>query len=443
MQVASFVGVLPVLLSVVAIPSVAAGGSQSHALARPSAVIWDAATDGKTAGSKTIGVEGKKRDKLTRSERADVTQWALQQGVPAEEMISAYEGIPQFTAMAAQIEAAKPNSFAASGIEWVGTDAKPWIVFTDRPDSQVLTQLQSLSTEVEVEWGAPASKQELETISAELLQNLSLQYKGNATTSIDTNDWSVTVTTDNNSVVQDAHLQSATKAAGEVAADPLQGPDGSPRPPISIIHTTADLDGTNVQATVQGGRNLNLISNNTASCTASFTAVRNGVQGVLTAAHCPNDLRYTDKLGVIKYVATAANSTNGMNDFQFHKTLSGNSTNAQFKASSTGDRTVKAVSNPSNGQIVCKWGRTSGYGCATVAQSGYCVTYSGIGTYCGLVAVGGNITAPGDSGGPWFFGNTATGGHTGTANIVPFANLVSVFTEISRVGKVSASVKVG
>lgn len=155
--------------SVATLPSVAAGGSQSHALARPSAVIWDAATDGKTAGSKTIGVEGKKRDKLTRSERADVTQWALQQGVPAEEMISAYEGIPQFTAMAAQIEAAKPNSFAASGIEWVGTDAKPWIVFTDRPDSQVLTQLQSLSTEVEVEWGAPASKQELETISAELL----------------------------------------------------------------------------------------------------------------------------------------------------------------------------------------------------------------------------------------------------------------------------------
>ena len=114
-----------------------------------------------------------------------------------------------------------------------------------------------------------------------------------------------------------------------------------------------------------------------------------------------------------------------------------------IRVTSSTDRVVRDVANPSVGQVVCKWGRYSGYGCGTVAFTNRCYTYSGEGTFCGLVAIGSSITLGGDSGGPWFFGNTATGGHTGLALFVPFAAPVSVFTEISRVGKGNASVKGG
>ena len=403
-------------------------------------VVWQPEVPGV---AKHAAIHGRgPRHKLSRAEAEDVAQWASQEGVDVGRALVQYEPVPRFTHVAAKLQAENPETFVDSGVEWIDGDVEPWLTFTDRPDARTVARIQSLPVSVDVMWGAPASKQELEAISGQLLESLAAYYPGDAATSIDRASWSVTVTTDDDAMITDAQLQSAVADAGATAESPVEGPDGQPRPPVTIFHATDELDESALQATVQGGRNMNAISDNAAVCTAGFTAVRNGQAGLLTAAHCPNQLRYGNDKGIIEYTATAADSPGGRNDFQFHRTLSGNSTNAQFRVTSSTDRVVRRVSNPSNGQIVCKWGRFSGYGCATVSSTNRCYTYPGEGTFCGLVAVASNITLGGDSGGPWFFGETATGGHTGLAAIAPFAYPVSVFTEISRVGKVDASVKV-
>jgi hypothetical protein len=63
------------------------------------------------------------------------------------------------------------------------------------------------------------------------------------------------------------------------------------------------------------------------------------------------------------------------------------------------------------GDYICKYGRTSGYGCGYVYRASVSVTFDGI-THRRLVAIRGYFTEGGDSGGPWFLVNNAIGIHS-------------------------------
>ncbi|WP_377322167.1 hypothetical protein ACFJIY_22810 [Pimelobacter simplex] len=181
----------------------------------------------------------------------------------------------------------------------------------------------------------------------------------------------------------------------------------------------------------RGGRALRLASDGTFVCTGGFTAMRNGVLGLITARHCPNGLTY-NRNPILTFVTGASTTaTGGVIDLQFHRFDAGTEVDPVFRASgrtASDDRTVRAVANAPVGSGVCAWGAAGGYDCARVDQVNVCRNGFGDGVdRCGLDRATSEITVAGDSGGPWFFGDTARGTLTGAINGHDY------FTRIGRV----------
>lgn len=164
------------------------------------------------------------------------------------------------------------------------------------------------------------------------------------------------------------------------------------------------------------------------TCTTGFSVARNGVYGFVTAGHCANARDYQEpESGGLRYDAPyQAQHRGDWGDFQWHTTP--HAEYAEFYTSNTGYRPVNGYDGSiSEGDYVCKYGRTSGYGCSDVYRVNVTVTVDGI-TYRRLVAVEDYITEGGDSGGPWFLVYDATGVHKGYTTI--WFNKRSIFSPI-------------
>ncbi|MGH3734749.1 MAG: S1 family peptidase [Micromonosporaceae bacterium] len=152
-------------------------------------------------------------------------------------------------------------------------------------------------------------------------------------------------------------------------------------------------------------------------CTTGFSVARNGVYGFVTAGHCANARDYQEpQSGGLRYDAPyRAQHRGDWGDFQWHTTS--HAEYAEFYTSDTGYRPVNGYDGSiSTGDYVCKYGRTTGYGCSDVYRVNVTVTVDGF-TYRRLVAVEDYITSGGDSGGPWFLVYDATGVHKGYTTI--------------------------
>jgi streptogrisin C len=166
------------------------------------------------------------------------------------------------------------------------------------------------------------------------------------------------------------------------------------------------------EETVKGGKQF-YDPNGNDNCTTGFTARRNGVLGVVTARHCPDNLQYVGVPGVTTFVANASNSANGIIDLQFHRTNAPHNTVAKFRYGGPDDEaTVLNVLNPVDNQTVCVHGIQTQNACSEVLNPNTCFDATTSLTYCGQVIMKDWITGGGDSGGPWFFLNTAFGIHS-------------------------------
>lgn len=130
----------------------------------------------------------------------------------------------------------------------------------------------------------------------------------------------------------------------------------------------------------------------------------------MTAGHLSNCLKYSTTNLTFK-----AEKDTGDTDAQWHETP-GLSDPPRFWATPTELRYVEALRTYAsivNGQLVCKNGRSTGYGCGTVESK----TADPDGPFGPHTAVfvrvqacsSPDIAAPGDSGGPVFWGTTAIG----------------------------------
>ncbi|KRA39101.1 MULTISPECIES: hypothetical protein [unclassified Nocardioides] len=176
-----------------------------------------------------------------------------------------------------------------------------------------------------------------------------------------------------------------------------------------------DAESRNLLAnTVIGGRDL--WSGGLVQCTGGFTAVRNGVRGMVTARHCPDTMTYRNVAGIIQYVDHADPSGTDVVDLQFHRTLSGHTTDNRFQWSETTTdlRSVLSWANPVDNQFVCANGILSGFDCTNVDDPDTCFSAdwpgpTGIVQICRIATTTTNIIDHTDSGGPWFSANTAIG----------------------------------
>lgn len=149
---------------------------------------------------------------------------------------------------------------------------------------------------------------------------------------------------------------------------------------------------------------------NLRGCTAGFTITRRGGRspGIMTARHCP-DVSWYDgsRLRERKETPDAGG------DIESYLG-SGDITN-RLRYDWGKFRNIEKRRNPSKGNVVCKFGITTGHGCAEViAISRTIKTNSG--NFGKQIVTDKKITAPGDSGGPWFWSTTAMGIHSSSSD---------------------------
>ncbi len=135
------------------------------------------------------------------------------------------------------------------------------------------------------------------------------------------------------------------------------------------------------------------------TCTSGFS-VRNPswTKGITTAGHCSNSQSYN---GVNLPFQSGTPDSGGIYDIQWHTAPGFTVRNLIFDG--TYNRyiySVKFRSSQSVGEWVCKYGKSTGYACGTIATT----SQDGVN-----VRVDNMTVIPGDSGGPWFWNNTAYG----------------------------------
>lgn len=183
--------------------------------------------------------------------------------------------------------------------------------------------------------------------------------------------------------------------------------------PVRVV--VNDLIETNLE--VDGGGRVSGISGVTGRhnvCTSGFV-VTDGVRtGIVTAAHCPDELTYEDRDGNALPLPFAGQWGLGYQDVQVN--LSNEASEPLFY-SNRGAGTLRRLvswrnaSSTRAGEFVCHYGESSGYSCAIVELTDYAPPGDLCGGPCSptWVTVKGPSCIPGDSGGPIFSGGIAFG----------------------------------
>ncbi|HVM37702.1 MAG TPA: hypothetical protein VM265_04875 [Sphingomicrobium sp.] len=168
---------------------------------------------------------------------------------------------------------------------------------------------------------------------------------------------------------------------------------------------------------VQGGARitgLDPLSGRRQSCTTGFVVEKQGRTGIVTAAHCPDDVTYRDHDGVEVPLEFAGGWGVGHQDVQVHVTSLAREPifyadrRQGLARRLTGARPLQSTRA---GDTVCKWGESSGYSCAEIEFTDFAPPGDLCAGLCAPVWV--SVTGPqcqaGDSGGPVFRGTIAFG----------------------------------
>lgn len=177
------------------------------------------------------------------------------------------------------------------------------------------------------------------------------------------------------------------------------------------------VDRPEVDSAVEGGARVVGVSpadGRRYACTTGFVVTDGAQGGIVTAAHCPDELAYIDQGGREVPLRYVDGWGWGHQDVQLH--LATDPLRPFFFAD-----TAKTLSRPVTGarprqslragDFVCHRGERTGYSCAEVELTDFAPGGDLCGGACTptWVTVGGPICRSGDSGGPVFIGTTALG----------------------------------
>ncbi len=187
---------------------------------------------------------------------------------------------------------------------------------------------------------------------------------------------------------------------------------------IRIVgHPDLDMAAPVGAVTVQGGARVVGISpadGRRYACTTGF-AVTDGTQtGIVTAAHCPDQLDYIDPVAGRTSLTFVGQWGWGYQDVQLHTTAApvvGLFHADAAKALSRPVTAVRSRASTRSGDIVCHRGERTGYSCATIELTDFAPAGDLCGGACtpSWVTVTGPTCKNGDSGAPVFLGTTAFG----------------------------------
>ena len=168
---------------------------------------------------------------------------------------------------------------------------------------------------------------------------------------------------------------------------------------VSLSVVQRDLGGLDSGSEHMGGETLG-------SCTSGFNVKVNGVRGIATAAHCPDNL--SDDGDAL----TFQDKHHGrFGDVQWHTgpdTMGHSFYAGSISVHETNQRHVTSVGTARIGDTLCRNGRISYQDCQEVRRINVCAVW-----VCRLVSMEHYYAADGDSGSPVFQGTEAFGVHRG------------------------------
>lgn len=322
-----------------------------------------------------------------------------------EEAIARYGWQESFAGVVKQLRDSFSDQYAGSAITNGGRSA--WIAFKGEVPQTAVDLVATLPVTVRLIGGKGFSE-------AEIKQTLEQAYHaihgdGDVADAVgwyDTETGVITIETKPRQTPGDAVMRERLRAR----LQPPQPANHAINIKVSIVDK---LDG-GVEANMLGGGYLKV--GTSPWCTAGFTVWWSGdmYRGIATADHCADywSLRYYNhNTDTYTLVDRLGRGDKNYGDVAYYSRGTYSPTN-QFYYDYGSTRSVTGVGLPTVGQQLCKFGRTTGYGCEEVYQCNVCSS-----GYCGLTAMKSHITDGGDSGGPWFWGNTAYGIHHGYKSI--------------------------
>jgi streptogrisin C len=222
----------------------------------------------------------------------------------------------------------------------------------------------------------------------------------------------------------------------------LQVDQGETRQPRIAINSISGFDNVVIERVPPSSDTVNIRGGAAmGSCTSGFPA-RNGSQiGVVTAAHCPNNVRLYNGVSTVLTASIPtvrrATSARANSDIAFQEAAQGTMTRTFFGLGTANAVTMGNPQTVAQGTQVCSRGMTNGWRCGSVTSTTYRPTWNNAcaGLTCNAVFNSVSVgTAGGDSGGPWVNGSNPIGVHKGG----------STFQSIySRIGFLPSGVTLG
>ena len=288
----------------------------------------------------------------------------------------------------------------------VHNEAEPFYItlkFTEAPGQGVRDIIARYDINASVQGGSPSSERQLVSDLDALTDAMLDRFPGyEFVISADTESYIIAVH-DRDGLTQERR-SAALDDARRIAAPGMS---------VELLFESDSITGTE-ESLVRGGAWLYSKNYDENVCTSGFTVFDNGRYGVSTAGHCDNNLAYNPPRRLRFDIDFLGQHEGRWGDFQWHVTRGHGDTDT-FYVRDTGLRTVKGVKEhfPKQG-TVCKYCRTTGYGCETVLRP-WPVIRDDLHeiTYRRQVLMKKVITDIGDSGGPWFLGGQAAGIHHG------------------------------
>ncbi len=375
---------------------------------------FDVRPNSTAEGARTL-TAGHKPQPLTLPELRQLKILSSQKSLDLDQLMRLQVGVEEFSQLTTALQEKWPDSFVRAGVPRLGVMDRFWIQWKGYPDGDAMKYLSDLPVDVELQYGAPASSAELADFSEVLVTTLQKDREV-----IEESGTRYDPLTQVLNVEYLPAEGASDEAVSKTLSDALEagaGGDGSRASlplPVSL-QENPELEGGHFTAIFAGGRDV-VTTTYAKVCTFAFTAVRSGVDGLLTARHCPNTVYYNENENTLGSAVEAA----APYDVQFHPALAGHSTSKQFRAynrTQTGDEVVTGVADAPYLAYVCSWGqKTSATRCEYVTAQNECRSFGADGTACGVDGLGSVINQGGDSGGPVFNGGSARGSLTGNTN---------------------------
>ena len=352
-------------------------------------------------------------DPISAAELEDLQFIANQKGITLQAAIERYAWQDDFAAEVSRIREAFPADFTGAKIVDGGS---AWVAFagsTPSGASDIMATFSSSHSHVSVEFRTNQGFTEEELVRGIVAVHSAISAATEVTeayTSFDSATGKIRTvvildSTTPTSALDNLRAVAGTKLTEATRADIVDS--------ISTAVVRSDgqvLGGDHSDTQHRGGEALNV--GESAECTSGFVVENSsGTRGIATAGHCHNDL--TDD-GQTLQLEKEHNWLQG--DFQWHtgtQDIPNEFYGGISSASEASSRNVSSVGSPSEGQTLCRNGRSSNKTCQEVRKANTCVTLKNGDDQCYITVMGRKDSQPGDSGGPVYLSNTAYGVHKG------------------------------